>query len=107
VYLFQDFVTEEKINGYKDSLEGKVKDEDEKKRPVDITKINEEINLLYVAVTRAKHKLLIPETLVPAVFAPKTSFIEILKIPKTPDVSGKLLKSPEELNQTIKQLKLI
>jgi hypothetical protein len=107
VELIQDFVTEEKINGYKDSLEGKVKDEDEKKRPVDITKINEEINLLYVAVTRAKHKLLIPETLVPAVFAPKTSFIEILKIPKTPDVSGKLLKSPEELNQTIKQLKLI
>ena len=86
-------------------MEGKVQDEDENKRPVDITKINEEINLLYVAVTRAKHKLLIPETLVPADFAPKTSFIEIIKIPKTPDVLGKLLSSPDELSQTIKQLK--
>jgi F-box protein, helicase, 18 len=51
VYLVDDFITEEKL---------------EKQRtvqPVNTAKLTEEINLLYVAVTRAKYKLYLPETL--------------------------------------------
>jgi len=52
-----DFISEEK-------LEKLVSDN--KKEELDIAKLNEEINLLYVAVTRAKNSLFIPETLMPA-----------------------------------------
>ena len=55
VYLVDDFVTEEKLEKLKD-----------KEEPINTAKFIEEINLLYVAVTRAKYKLYIPETLVPA-----------------------------------------
>lgn len=54
VYLVDDFITEEKL--------GKLKDKDE---PLNTAKLTEEINLLYVAVTRAKYKLYIPETMFP------------------------------------------
>jgi ATP-dependent exoDNAse (exonuclease V) beta subunit len=54
VYLVDDFITEEKLVKLKD-----------KEEPINTAKFTEEINLLYVAVTRAKYKLYIPETLVP------------------------------------------
>lgn len=54
VYLVDDFITEEKLKKAKDS-----------QGPLNMSKLNEEINLLYVAVTRAKYKLYIPEGLVP------------------------------------------
>jgi superfamily I DNA/RNA helicase len=61
VYLVDDFITEERLEklktGQKDSGE-----------PLNIVKLNEEINLLYVAVTRAKYKLYIPDTLLPKGF---------------------------------------
>ncbi len=44
----------------------KSKDKDD---ALNITKLNEEINLLYVAVTRTRHQLYIPEALLPAGFA--------------------------------------
>jgi F-box protein, helicase, 18 len=61
VYLVNDFVTEEKL----EKLKAGPRDKEE---PLNITKWNEEINLLYVAVTRTKNKLHIPDTLVPKGF---------------------------------------
>jgi superfamily I DNA/RNA helicase len=57
VQIVDDFISEEK-------LEKLVSDN--KKEDLDFGKLNEEINLLYVAVTRAKYRLYIPETLMPA-----------------------------------------
>jgi F-box protein 18 (helicase) len=54
VYLVDDFITEEKLEKLKDKGE-----------TLNTAKLTEEINLLYVAVTRAKYKIYIPETLVP------------------------------------------
>ena len=54
VYLVDDFITEEKLEKQKDTGE-----------PLNTAKLTEEINLLYVAVTRAKYKLYIPDTLLP------------------------------------------
>ena len=58
VFLVDDFITEEKLK--------KLKDKDD---TLNTTKLNEEINLLYVAVTRTRYQLYIPETLLPAGFA--------------------------------------
>lgn len=56
VELVQDFITEEKLMEQK---------EDKKGNELTLLKLNEEINLLYVAITRTKNMLLIPETLMP------------------------------------------
>ena len=55
IQLVNDFLTEETLK----------KIVDDKPENIDVAKINEEINLLYVAVTRTKNKLYIPETLIP------------------------------------------
>jgi len=57
VQIVDDFISEEK-------LEKLVTDN--KREELDFDKLNEEINLLYVAVTRAKNRLFIPEALMPA-----------------------------------------
>ncbi len=70
VYLVNDFIKEsdlEKSNSVKQ--EG----------ASDISKLNEEINLLYVAATRTKNKLHIPETLMPKKF-PASPHITIVKV---------------------------
>lgn len=67
VHLVNDFITEEKV-------QRQASDSDEKK----INKLNEEINLLYVAITRTKNLLYIPEELLPAGF-PKLDQINIIK----------------------------
>lgn len=59
VHLVNDFITEERVQRIFSDV-----NEDEKKTE----KLNEEINLLYVAVTRAKSTLYIPEELVPKDF---------------------------------------
>ncbi len=69
VHLVNDFVTEDKVKRQAHEL-----DNDEKK----INKINEEINLLYVAITRTKNTLYIPEELLPTDF-PKLAQIHIIK----------------------------
>ncbi len=69
VELVNDFVTEEKLKKAKD-------DKTENTNP---EKLNEEINLLYVAATRTKNKLSIPETLMPAGF-PASPHIHIIKV---------------------------
>ena len=56
VELVNDFITEEKLEKFANE-DGESKD---------LSRLNEEINLLYVAVTRAKNKIVIPDTLLPA-----------------------------------------
>lgn len=66
VQLVEDFVSEEKLEKNKEGVD------------VNVAKLNEEINLLYVAVTRTKNDLYIPETLLPKVFA-GSSHIHVIK----------------------------
>lgn len=70
VQLVNDFITEEKLEKLK---EGK------KAEDINATKLNEEINLLYVAVTRTKNSIHIPETLMPVGF-PQSPQINIIKV---------------------------
>lgn len=69
IQLVNDFITEEKI---KKVIE-QTKDKD-----LNVAKLNEEINLLYVAITRTKNVIHIPETLVPVGF-PVSSQVHVLK----------------------------
>jgi superfamily I DNA/RNA helicase len=75
VQLVDDFVTEAKL----EKLNGEKKEKDEV--PVDIGKWNEEINLLYVAITRTRNKLHIPEKLLPKDFKPAPN-IHVIKLKK-------------------------
>jgi superfamily I DNA/RNA helicase len=70
VQIVNDFMTEEKLIRLTDS-----------DREINISrdKLNEEINLLYVAVTRTKNSIHIPEELMPIDF-PKSSQIHITKV---------------------------
>lgn len=74
VHLVNDFITEDKVKRIFSDVA-----EDEKK----IQKLNEEINLLYVAITRAKNILHFPEELLPESF-PAYSNIKIIKKEVTP-----------------------
>lgn len=67
IQLVNDFITEEKI-------EKQAGDNSEH----NISKLNEEINLLYVAVTRTKNRIHIPEDLMPSDFASRAQ-IHIIK----------------------------
>lgn len=71
VQLVDDFITEAKLE--------KGKEDGEELKQMQL-KWNEEINLLYVAVTRAKVLLRIPEALLPKGFTPGAS-IQVLKKP--------------------------
>ncbi|HVV03919.1 MAG TPA: 3'-5' exonuclease [Puia sp.] len=68
VYLVDDFITEERLEKLKAR-------EKEMGQPLHIAKWNEEINLLYVAVTRARYKLYIPGTLLPRGFPASKNII--------------------------------
>jgi F-box protein, helicase, 18 len=85
VELANDFITEESIK--------KALEKDDKGNLID--KLNEEINLLYVAITRTKNKLNIPEQFVPKDF-PKSENIHLLAAP--PD------EMEEEINSYRKKL---
>jgi len=73
VYVVDDFITEEKLDKRKTNSGNQ-------EQPLDVKKLNEEINLLYVAVTRAKNILHIPEALMPKDF-PASPHIQIEKAP--------------------------
>jgi F-box protein, helicase, 18 len=58
VHLVGDFITETRLERAKTDAENQ-------KQPLDTNRLNEEVNLLYVAATRAKTELHIPSTLIP------------------------------------------
>ena len=60
VQLVNDFINEEKLD----------KAANDKEKPMDKAKLLEEINLLYVAITRTKNMLYIPEQLLPKDYPP-------------------------------------
>ncbi len=70
IQLVNDFMNEEKLK--------KVKEE-EKKDVSYLSRLNEEINLLYVAITRTRNSLHIPEGLLPAAF-PASPHIHVMKV---------------------------
>ena len=70
IHIVNDFISEKKLE--------KLKKEDKKKN-INIAKLNEEINLLYVAVTRAKNTLYIPEELMPKDFPLSPHIHKIMK----------------------------
>lgn len=75
VHLVNDFITEQKLDRI-------LKEAAAAKEPVDKSKLNEEINLLYVAVTRARHKIYIPDSFVPADFPASAHIIKLRKDPR-------------------------
>lgn len=78
VYLVNDFISEEKIK--------KLSKEFLKEHSA---KINEEINLLYVAITRTKKHLFIPETLLPE-NTKKSPYIHPLKVEVPAEENGEI-----------------
>jgi F-box protein, helicase, 18 len=77
VFLVNDFISESK-------LERSIHESKTQNLPINHKKLNEEINLLYVGITRAKHQLHIPEMLVPKGF-PVSPHIQIIKLKKEED----------------------
>lgn len=69
IQIVNDFISEEKLEKLKEDKEKSIIPE----------KINEEINLLYVAVTRTKNSIHIPETLMPKEFS-RSSQIHVMKV---------------------------
>jgi len=87
IQLVNDFITEKKIEKLK---------EDKEAIAISAPKLNEEINLLYVAITRTKNSIHIPEGLMPAAF-PASPHIHVMKVlseevKKTVDAKDKLSK---------------
>jgi superfamily I DNA/RNA helicase len=71
VYLVNDFLSEGKLKDLKE------KHKNDKKGNFDVARLNEEINLLYVAITRTKNKLHIPETLLPKEFPASPHIVKV------------------------------
>ena len=88
VQIVNDFITEEKL----EKLKNEVKEEE-----INLSKINEEINLLYVAITRTKNSIHIPQTLMPKDF-PRSSQIHIMRVETEEDkrekITIKTVKTP-------------
>jgi F-box protein, helicase, 18 len=69
IQLVNDFINKEKLEKLKE----------DKKSAIHLSKLNEEINLLYVAVTRTRNAIHIPETLMPDAF-PVSPQIHVIKL---------------------------
>jgi superfamily I DNA/RNA helicase len=76
VHLANDFISNKKLEKIKN---------DPKKEEINQAKLNEEINLLYVAVTRTRNKLSIPSSIMPEDF-PVSPHIQVLE--EKPDMHG-------------------
>ncbi|QPH40664.1 UvrD-helicase domain-containing protein [Pedobacter endophyticus] len=103
IQLVNDFITEEKLEKYQ---EGKKPEE------LNLTKLNEEINLLYVAVTRTKNSIHIPETLMPKGFPPAKQ-IHVVKVSGTNEkqpaktVNVSKLKAKAEKTYSVEEARII
>jgi F-box protein, helicase, 18 len=82
IQLVNDFLTEEKLEKIID---------DNKKEDINISKLNEEINLLYVAITRTRNSIHIPEALMPDHF-PTSAQIHLVR--EFAEKESKLPESP-------------
>jgi F-box protein, helicase, 18 len=71
VHLVNDFLSEQKLKDLKE------KHKNDKTATFDTARLSEEINLLYVAITRTRNKLFIPETLLPKDFPASARIIKI------------------------------
>lgn len=71
VHLVNDFLPESKLKELKE------KHASDKNAQFDTARLNEEINLLYVAITRTKNLLHIPETLLPKDFPASSRIIKV------------------------------
>jgi superfamily I DNA/RNA helicase len=98
VYLVNDFISETKL------LELKEKHKSDKTAPFDIDKLNEDLNLLYVAITRTRRDLYIPEDLVPEAFH-SSPHIHIENGAKANANAGKkqIIKPSQEKKYTVSQ----
>lgn len=74
IQIVNDFINEEKLE----------KLNPDQLKNADLAKLNEEINLLYVAITRTKNSIHIPETLLPKDF-PKSSQIHVMRVESEED----------------------
>jgi len=81
VQLVDDFINEEKL----EKLINEAKEDE-----INLSKINEEINLLYVAITRTRNSIYIPQTLMPKSF-PRSSQIHIMKVDIEEDKREKIV----------------
>jgi F-box protein 18 (helicase) len=81
IHLVNDFITEEKLEKLK---------EDKSKGELNMAKLNEEINLLYVAVTRTRNTIYIPETLMPAGFPGCPQIRVILTVKEDEKLAAKI-----------------
>ena len=90
IQLANDFMTEEKLEKIKDNTKAK---------EAYGHKLNEEINLLYVAVTRTKNTIHIPEALLPKDFEPSAQ----IKVIELKPVKAEL--ENERVKQTSYQVK--
>lgn len=92
IHIVNDFITEEKLVNLKE--ENKTKDGG-------LSKTNEEINLLYVAITRTKNSIHIPETLMPEDF-PTSPYIHILRVESEEEKAERsALESANKFQQTV------
>src|SRR5450432_3340005 len=81
IHLVNDFITEEKLEKLKN---------DKNKSELNRAKLNEEINLLYVAVTRTRNTIYIPETLMPAGFPGSPQIRVILPVKEDEKLPAKI-----------------
>ncbi len=88
IYIVNDFITEDKLEKLKS----------DPKAPIDIPKLNEEINLLYVAITRAKNTVHIPESLLPVGFKPNKHIHIIKEEPKEEATVNPIFKKDKKRN---------
>jgi F-box protein 18 (helicase) len=93
VYLVNDFLSESKLKDLKE------KHKSDKTVAFDAARLNEEINLLYVAITRTRNKLYIPETLLPRDFPASSQIIKV-KSKETEAVNNSYLQERAASKQT-------
>jgi superfamily I DNA/RNA helicase len=81
VHLVNDFLTDDKLTKLIDKQKEEAEKTEAEQPVIDLAKLHEEINVLYVAITRTKTRLYIPEDLMPVDF-PDSSYIHWTKSPK-------------------------
>ncbi|MBU3676182.1 MAG: ATP-dependent helicase, partial [Chitinophagaceae bacterium] len=99
VHLVDDFITEDQLKKIKEA---------EKPNDINLTRLNEEINLLYVAVTRTKNQLHIPHAMLPSDVALSTE-IKVIEPPvkdkNKKDNKSKFQRENKEKSYTVEAVR--